>query len=105
MESWKNYLFHSSDSKCAPGGKAKVLSNAFLICGSLRSEGRRPERSEVNKFVVPRELSRANSSEKYIYIHIYMYIIEDVRALAWQQRNKASMTSERERVIEHGKQR
>ena len=28
-------------------------------------------RSEVNKFVVPRELSRANSSEKYSYIYIY----------------------------------
>ena len=31
-------------------------------------------RSEVNKFVVPWELSRANSSEKYIYPNIYTYI-------------------------------
>ena len=46
------------------------ISPATSFFYSLRSEGRRPERSEVNKFVVPRELSRANSSEKYIYIHI-----------------------------------
>ena len=48
-------------------------------------------RSEVNKVVVPRELSRANSSEIYICI----YIVEDVRAVAWQQRNKALMTSDK----------
>ena len=49
--------------------------------------------SEVNKFVVPRELSRANSSEKkYIYIYIY---IADVGTVAWQQCNKASMTSDK----------
>ena len=46
--------------------------------------------SEVYKFVVPRELSRANSRK-------------NVRAVAWQQRNKASMTSDK--TIEHGKQR
>ena len=39
------------------------------------------ERSEVNKFVVPRELNRANSSEIY-----------------WQQRNKASMTLDKRMV-------
>ena len=63
-------------------------------------------RSEVNKFVVPRELSRANSSEKYIYIHIYSLRCP---CGAWQQRNKASMTSDKRMmgtpVVEHGKQR
>ena len=39
----------------------------------INQSGRRPERSE----------SRANSSEKYIYIHVY--IDEGVRPVAWQQ--------------------
>ena len=38
-------------------------------------------RSEVNKSVADRSGSRANSSEKYIYI----YIDEGVRPVAWQQ--------------------
>ena len=43
---------------------------------------------------------------KYIYIYIYIYIVEDVRAVAWQQRNKASTTSDSGTpVVEHGKQR
>ena len=46
------------------------ISPAAFFFYSLRSKGRRPERSEVNKFVLPREISRASSSEKYIYIHI-----------------------------------
>ena len=46
----------------------------------------RSSRSEVNKFVVPRKLSRANSSEIYIYIY--------------------SKTSDNGTpVVEHGKQR
>ena len=46
-----------------------------MINYSSRSEGRSPERSEVNKFVRPKArtgLSRANSSEKYIYMNIYL---------------------------------
>ena len=39
---------------------------------SLQSEGQGPELCEVNKYAVPRELSRANSSKKYIYILIYL---------------------------------
>ena len=35
--------------------------------------------------------------------YIYIYIAEDVHVVAWQQRNKASMTSDKR--IEHGKQR
>ena len=54
-----------------------------------------------------------NSSEKYIYnniiIYIYIYIVEVVRAVAWQQRNKTSVTSDKRMVetpvVEHGKQR
>ena len=41
----------------------------------INQSGRRPEGSE----------SRANSSEKYIYIHIFIYIDEGVRPVAWQQ--------------------
>ena len=50
----------------------------------INQSGRRPERSE----------SRANSSEKYIYIHIY--IDEGVRPVAWQQ-CKHSLFDVRER--------
>ena len=62
-----------------------------IINNSSRSEGRRPERSEVNKFVGPkarretaRELSRANSSRTYIYIYVCMFIYfrEGVRTVA-----------------------
>ena len=57
------------------------------------TEGRRPSRSEVNKFVGPkaraRELSRANSSGKkkkniyiYIYIYIYVFVASRIASLA-----------------------
>ena len=39
-------------------GSRKYVSNIF----------NNSSRSEVNKFVVPRELSRVNLSKKYIYI-------------------------------------
>ena len=68
--------------------------------------------------LIPRKARLINLSclrEKYIYIHIYIYIyiyiyiVKDVRAVAWQQRNKASMTSDKRMmgtpVVEHGKQR
>ena len=82
---------------------------------SSQSEGQRPERSEVNEFVMPRELRRVHLSEKCIYIHIniyiyiYIYTVENVNAVAWQQCNKASMASDKRMtgtpVVEHGKQR
>ena len=53
-----------------PTSKCFIPREARLINQSVR----RPERSE----------SRANSSEKYIYIHI-IYIDEGVRPVAWQQ--------------------
>ena len=66
---------------------------------------------------MPQELSRTNSSEKYIYIYVYEERAEDVCTVAWQQRNKASMMSDK-RIVgtqgvllyvslikEHGKQR
>ena len=57
---------------------AFTLQWIIVMGNSSRSEGRRPERSEVNKFVGPkaraRELSRANSSGKYIYMCLYMFI-------------------------------
>ena len=58
---------------------------------SSRSEGRRPERSMVSKFVGPKaraELSRANS--------IYVSFIEGVCAVAWQQ-CKGSLNDVRQR--------
>ena len=57
---------------------------------STQSDGRRPERSEVKQFVMPQEPSHVNWSEKYIYIHI----VEGVHVVAWQQPNKALMTSD-----------
>ena len=59
--------------ECSP---SHLHTQCNPVINSSRSEGRRPERSEVNKFVGPAraELSRANSSEKYIYIYIYIYV-------------------------------
>ena len=45
----------------------------------------------------------------FCVINKFVCIIEDVRAVAWQQRNKALMTSDKRMmetpVVEHGKQR
>ena len=40
---------------------------------------------------MPRELSRKNSSEKYIYVHIYTFIIQHIDTLPKYGKKKLSM--------------
>ena len=51
---------------------------------SSRSEGRRPERSKVNKFVgpsraKPREFKRKIYLYICMYVYLYIYFVEGVR--------------------------